>query len=98
MGVRAIWIRTRRVNFRCRNLANMIWSRQRTSASGNLQHWCVMAENRYKVESLHRYNVLRQKKAGRVSAFREGSSVLAVEDEDDPFADVPLYRFNFLTL
>jgi len=53
-----------------------------------------MAENRYKVESLHRYNVLRQKKAGRVSAFREGSSVLAVEDEDDPFAES---RCNDLT-
>src|SRR2546421_11533558 len=35
----------------------MIWCRQRTSASGNLQHWRVMVENRYKVKSLHRYNV-----------------------------------------
>ena len=33
---------------------------------------------------------LREKKAGKVSALREGSSVVALEGEDDPFADVPL--------
>src|SRR6185369_301439 len=53
---RATSMQRRRANFPCRNLANTILSRQRIRRSGNLQHKCVMAEPRYNVTPLNRYN------------------------------------------
>src|SRR2546421_5730116 len=47
----------RRANSPCRSSAGTIWCRRRIPMCGNLQHWCVMVENRYKVKSLKRYNV-----------------------------------------